>query len=270
MATRPQRGALSWHARWRHHRLQSRWAVHHGRRARRGVLDSGLQCARERSCRRRTAPAHQRSASLYCTVPDQPRRYPAHQPPGRERRRRHAFLLVPHGTADQNRVWAWTAPHFVSQIPLFRGPRRHGLRIFVWCENDSRRAALPRAAIDLRSARLVRMGGKTRRSRISKLRKPTKLQLSCWLRPLPPGGASLLRVIVACNARAATAAVTNVATGAPLVRCQLPASEFYRALKRELRTTPESAAVEPRKLAAAANLFQHAITANIGHDVMLK
>jgi hypothetical protein len=31
-------------------------------------------------------------------------------------------------------------------------------------------------------------------------------------------------------------------------------------LKRELRTTPESAAIERRKLAAAANLFCHAIT----------
>jgi hypothetical protein len=70
--------------------------------------------------------------------------------------------------------------------------------------------------------------------------------------------------------QALAAAVTNVATGAPLVRCQLFASEFYRALKRELRTTPELAAVEPRKLAAAANLFRHAITANIGHDMMLK
>ena len=76
--------------------------------------------------------------------------------------------------------------------------------------------------------------------------------------------------LVELGQQALAAAVTNVATGVPLVRCQLFASEFYRALKRELRTTPESAAVERRKLAAAANLFCHAVTANIGHDVMLK
>ena len=76
--------------------------------------------------------------------------------------------------------------------------------------------------------------------------------------------------LIELGQQALAAAMTNVATGAPLVRCQLFASEFYRALKRELRTTPESAAVERRKLAAAANLFRHAITANISHDVMLK
>ena len=76
--------------------------------------------------------------------------------------------------------------------------------------------------------------------------------------------------LIELGQQAVAAAVTNVATGAPLVRCRLFASEFYRALKRELRTTPESATVERRKLAAAANLFRHAITANISHGVMLK
>ena len=76
--------------------------------------------------------------------------------------------------------------------------------------------------------------------------------------------------LIELGQQALAAAVTNVATGAPLVRCQLLASEFYRALKRELRTTSELGAVERRKLAAAANLFCHAVTANIGHDVMLK
>ena len=76
--------------------------------------------------------------------------------------------------------------------------------------------------------------------------------------------------LIELGQQALAAAMTNVATGAPLVRCQLLASEFYRALKRELRTTSELGAVERRKLAAAANLFCHAVTANIGHDVMLK
>ena len=76
--------------------------------------------------------------------------------------------------------------------------------------------------------------------------------------------------LIELGQQALAAAVTNVATGAPLVRCQLFASEFYKALKRDVRTTPESATVERWKLAAAANLFRHAITANISHDVMLK
>ena len=76
--------------------------------------------------------------------------------------------------------------------------------------------------------------------------------------------------LIELGQQALAAAVTNVATGAPLVRCQLLASEFYRTLKRELRTTSELGAVERGKLAAAASLCCHAVTANIGHDVMLK
>jgi hypothetical protein len=76
--------------------------------------------------------------------------------------------------------------------------------------------------------------------------------------------------LIELGQQALAAAVTNVATGAPLVRCQLLASEFYRTLKRELRSTSELGTVERSKLAAAANLFCHAVTANIGHDVMLK
>jgi catechol 2,3-dioxygenase-like lactoylglutathione lyase family enzyme len=48
---RAQRRALSWDARRRHHRLQPRRPVHHRRPARRGVLDAGVQCPRERSRR---------------------------------------------------------------------------------------------------------------------------------------------------------------------------------------------------------------------------
>ena len=76
--------------------------------------------------------------------------------------------------------------------------------------------------------------------------------------------------LIELGQQALAAAVTNVATGAPLVRCQLLASEFYRALKRELRTTSELGTVERGKLAAAASLCCHAVTANISHDVMLK
>jgi hypothetical protein len=88
-----------------------------------------------------------------------------------------------------------------------------------------------------------------------------------------PNGAEEAAVVpsrlIELGQQALATALTNVAIGAPLVRCELLASEFYRALKRELRTTSELGSVERRKLAASANLCCHAVTANIGHDVML-
>jgi len=62
---------------------------------------------------------------------------------------------------------------------------------------------------------------------------------------------------------------TNVAGGAPFVRCQLLASEFYEALKRELRATAEMGVVERTIVVAAANLCCHAATASITPDMML-
>jgi hypothetical protein len=62
---------------------------------------------------------------------------------------------------------------------------------------------------------------------------------------------------------------TNVAGGAPLVRCQLLASEFYEALKRELRATAEMGVVERTIVVAAANLCCHAAIASITPDIML-
>ena len=76
--------------------------------------------------------------------------------------------------------------------------------------------------------------------------------------------------LIELGQQALAAAVTNVATGAPLVRCQLYASEFYRALKRELRTTSQLGAIERGTLVAVAHLCCRAITANNGHDVMLE
>jgi hypothetical protein len=76
--------------------------------------------------------------------------------------------------------------------------------------------------------------------------------------------------LIELGEQALATAVTDVSTGEPLVRCRLLSSEFYRALKRELRSTSKVGPVGRRKLAAAANLFCHAITANIGQYVMLK
>jgi hypothetical protein len=66
------------------------------------------------------------------------------------------------------------------------------------------------------------------------------------------------------------AAVTTIIVGgAPLVRCQLLASEFYEALKRELRAASELGVVERTMVVAATNLWRHAATASITPDMML-
>ena len=65
------------------------------------------------------------------------------------------------------------------------------------------------------------------------------------------------------------AVAANVASGAPLVRCQLLASEFYEALKRELRATSELGVVERAMVVAAANQCRHAATASISPGAML-
>jgi hypothetical protein len=60
----------------------------------------------------------------------------------------------------------------------------------------------------------------------------------------------------------------SVASGEPLVRCQLLASEFYEALKRELRA-PELSPAERWTVMAAATQCCHAANASIGPDAML-
>ena len=76
--------------------------------------------------------------------------------------------------------------------------------------------------------------------------------------------------LIELGRQALAAAATNVANGEPLVRCQLLASEFYKTLKRELRTTSQLGAVERGTLVAVAHLCCRAITANNGHNVMLE
>jgi hypothetical protein len=69
--------------------------------------------------------------------------------------------------------------------------------------------------------------------------------------------------------QAVAAVAANVASGAPLVRCQLLASEFYDALKRELRATSELGVVERALVVAAANQCRHAATASISPGAVL-
>jgi hypothetical protein len=75
--------------------------------------------------------------------------------------------------------------------------------------------------------------------------------------------------LIELGQQALASVAINVAGGAPLVRCQLLASEFYEALKRELRVTSELGAVERAMVAAATGLCRHAATATITPDTML-
>jgi hypothetical protein len=75
--------------------------------------------------------------------------------------------------------------------------------------------------------------------------------------------------LIELGQQALVSVTTNVAGGAPLVRCQLLASEFYEALKRELRATAELGIVERATVAAATTLCRHAATASITPDMML-
>jgi hypothetical protein len=75
--------------------------------------------------------------------------------------------------------------------------------------------------------------------------------------------------LIELGQQALAAVTTNAGTGAPLVRCQLLASEFYEALKRELRAPSELGGVERVLVAAATTLCCHAATANITPELML-
>jgi hypothetical protein len=75
--------------------------------------------------------------------------------------------------------------------------------------------------------------------------------------------------LIKLGQQALAAVTTNIAGGAPLVRCQLLASEFYEALKRELRATSELGIVERATVVEATNLCHHAATASTTPNVML-
>jgi hypothetical protein len=75
--------------------------------------------------------------------------------------------------------------------------------------------------------------------------------------------------LIGLGQQALAAVATSVASGAPLVKCQLLASEFYEALKRELRATSQLGVVERSMVVAAANQCRHAATASISPGAML-
>ena len=74
--------------------------------------------------------------------------------------------------------------------------------------------------------------------------------------------------LIELGQQALASVTTNVADGAPLVRCQLLASGFYEALKRELRAMSELGVVE-RLWWLRRPAYRHAATASITPDTML-
>jgi hypothetical protein len=79
----------------------------------------------------------------------------------------------------------------------------------------------------------------------------------------------VIPAMIELGQQALAAVTSNVAKGEPLVRCQLLASEFYEALKRELQATSELGAVERAMVVAATNQCRHAATASISPGAMV-
>src|SRR3974377_310785 len=75
--------------------------------------------------------------------------------------------------------------------------------------------------------------------------------------------------LIELGQQALASVTTNLAGGAPLVRCQLLASEFYKALKWELRAPSERGGIDRATVAAATTLCRHAATASITPDIMM-
>jgi len=74
--------------------------------------------------------------------------------------------------------------------------------------------------------------------------------------------------LVELGRRALVAVTAGAARGEPLVKCQLLASEFYEALKRELQQTPLTDA-KRATLMAAADRCDRVANAGIGPGAMV-
>lgn len=76
--------------------------------------------------------------------------------------------------------------------------------------------------------------------------------------------------LIELGEQALVAVTTGVARGAPLVQCQLLASDFYEALKREMRAASRSDSAERDLLIAAASQCCRVGKAGISPDAMLR
>jgi hypothetical protein len=76
--------------------------------------------------------------------------------------------------------------------------------------------------------------------------------------------------LLAMGRQAVTEVATSVQKGEPLVYCQLLASEFYEALRRETRQSAERDSATRRKLISATHQCQRAALASISPPRMLE
>ena len=75
--------------------------------------------------------------------------------------------------------------------------------------------------------------------------------------------------LIELGQQALAAVSSSVATGAPLVKCQLVASEFYEALRHELQGSSEADAGRRTILIAAANQCHRTARVSISPNTML-
>jgi hypothetical protein len=75
--------------------------------------------------------------------------------------------------------------------------------------------------------------------------------------------------LIELGEQAVIAVRSSIEKGAPLVQCQLLASDFYEALKRELRGASQLGFAERSVLVSAANQCHRAATASISPGAML-
>jgi hypothetical protein len=75
--------------------------------------------------------------------------------------------------------------------------------------------------------------------------------------------------LIELGQRALAAVAASVARGAPLVKCQLLASEFYEVLRQELREAAQSDVDKRSLLLAAANQCDLTANASIRPSAML-
>ena len=75
--------------------------------------------------------------------------------------------------------------------------------------------------------------------------------------------------LIELGQKALASVSSNVATGAPLIKCKLLASPFYEALRYELQKAPGDDAAKRKALLAAADQCHQIAIARMSPDTML-
>jgi hypothetical protein len=79
----------------------------------------------------------------------------------------------------------------------------------------------------------------------------------------------VLSELIELGQQAVSAVTRSIARGDPLVQCQLLASNFYEALRHELRGTPHTDVAKRSTLIAAANRCHRVASASIRPGAIL-